>query len=592
MKRRGWPWARLGIEGTEDSRAIRRAYAAQLKAIDPEADPDAFLSLRQAYEQALAIAPHFAGQPQPSVVSFPPPEPEPEPEYEPEPAPEAPAVVDEFGLALPAASEAEALATWQPIDPSGEEEDHWPEAEPEEWIPPEPDPFEKALTRLRHLLFDAEEPDRAALAEITAQVLGAIDTLPLDRADEVERWLCHALLESSPRSDPILLPIARQFGWHREAGTYRQNQPVARIVERARAVHHRDTAILASRGGRRAWSLLTSPPAAKRSWSGGMDRRHVKSLLDEIRSSHPLLEDDLDPEALQHWAARDAQAGRGGALLARLLLVAPAIAYAITLTLPQAAGTGGADPSLDGPLLLLYGIVAAVLWVTTIGHRRLAEMRPARSGWRVWRDDPALAALFLIPFVAALLPADTISVVLLGALACLAAMFTARSGEVLAPAETFLDLARRRAWSLLAVVALWYGTARLPWAAWLQIALPIAVLAVIAAGSHRRAEAWLDTLSLWRRRTLDIVAIALSLGIALLWLPDVGARVPVALLFVLTSVPMIAQHLLVPAAVMRRGQLGWSIIIPLVIALGLGPGGLLAFATILYAIGLRTAWQR
>ena len=602
MSRRGWPWARLGIDGTGDTRTIRRAYATELKAIDPEADSDAFLTLRRAYEQALAIAPHFAGQPRPQGgPADSPSEPEPVDDEGGHGSPAATDndsladdLTDEWGLAHPDAAGEGRFADWQPIEPLEDEANagRWPETEAEPWVAPEADPFDTALNHLRQLLFEAEEPERAALGEAAAEVLGAIGTLPLDRADEVERWLCHALLESSPRSDPILIAVARQFGWHREAGTYRQNQPIAQIVERARAVHHRDTVILAAPGARRAWTLLTGRPKLRRGWFEGMDRRRVKQLLDEIRSTHPVLEDDLDPQAVHYWAMRDAQAGRSGALLARLLLVAPAIAYAILLTLPQAAGTGGADPSLDGPLVLLYAIVATVLGGTTIGYRRLAAMPPRRGPRHVPRQDLALGGLFALPFVALLVPAGTASVVVLGILACLAAMLTAGAGEQAPAGGTLFDLARRRAWSLLAIVALWYGTARLPWTPWLQIALPIAVLAATAAERHHRAEAWLATLPVLQRRAIDIVLIASSLAIAVLWLPDVGARMPTALLFVLTCVSMIAQHLLVPAAVMGRGQLGWSVIVPLLIAISLGPGGLLAFATILFAISCRTAWRQ
>lgn len=47
-------WDVLGIAPTDDGRAIRRAYAARLKAIDPETEPETFRALRRAFEEALA----------------------------------------------------------------------------------------------------------------------------------------------------------------------------------------------------------------------------------------------------------------------------------------------------------------------------------------------------------------------------------------------------------------------------------------------------------------------------------------------------------------------------------------------------------
>lgn len=47
------PWKRLQLEPTHDAKAIRRAYAQQLKRYHPEEDPEGYQQLRQAYEQIM-----------------------------------------------------------------------------------------------------------------------------------------------------------------------------------------------------------------------------------------------------------------------------------------------------------------------------------------------------------------------------------------------------------------------------------------------------------------------------------------------------------------------------------------------------------
>lgn len=49
-------WAELGIALTGDVAAIRRAYAVRLKSIDADRAPEAFMRLRQAYEEAVETA--------------------------------------------------------------------------------------------------------------------------------------------------------------------------------------------------------------------------------------------------------------------------------------------------------------------------------------------------------------------------------------------------------------------------------------------------------------------------------------------------------------------------------------------------------
>jgi len=49
-------WQELGIAETRDTREIRRGYAARLRAISADTDPEAFRRLRAAYESALRFA--------------------------------------------------------------------------------------------------------------------------------------------------------------------------------------------------------------------------------------------------------------------------------------------------------------------------------------------------------------------------------------------------------------------------------------------------------------------------------------------------------------------------------------------------------
>ncbi|MGC7589086.1 hypothetical protein ACPWUF_01155 [Bisgaard Taxon 46] len=55
-------WTLLGIEPTYDEREIRRAYAKKLKVTRPDDDPEAYQCLREAFDDALMMAPYFASQ--------------------------------------------------------------------------------------------------------------------------------------------------------------------------------------------------------------------------------------------------------------------------------------------------------------------------------------------------------------------------------------------------------------------------------------------------------------------------------------------------------------------------------------------------
>ena len=104
------PWDSLQIEPTADARAIKRAYAKQLKQTRPDETPQGFQQLHQAYKQALAWAEQQSSQDAPasppegwhSEPLSPAPQepvetrPEPEPELVPGPAHTPPPSHDTF----------------------------------------------------------------------------------------------------------------------------------------------------------------------------------------------------------------------------------------------------------------------------------------------------------------------------------------------------------------------------------------------------------------------------------------------------------------------------------------------------------------
>src|ERR1019366_3916618 len=100
------PWTVLEIAPGAATDAIRRAYVAQLKAIDVDADPAAFIRLREAFDAALAgAAPaerEIDGEPLHRYV-----------------APPAEMVVPERAIVVPYGALSEASATFEALIEAG-----------------------------------------------------------------------------------------------------------------------------------------------------------------------------------------------------------------------------------------------------------------------------------------------------------------------------------------------------------------------------------------------------------------------------------------------------------------------------------------
>ena len=265
-----WAFKQLGIDPTTETSDIRRAYAKRLKAMDVDADVDGYARLRNARDVALAHA-------QGNYL---------EPAYEDYEEEELDGLADE-AVAQPSVDEPLADVT-----PSKS---------------PQPtDEYAAAQRRLIQLLFTGEEQLYFFAAEEAREALDCFEFLKTDpRLDQIDvassasDWFAQILAQSSPRSDPLVRPVASYFGWKRdqEVGV---SPAVAAVIARANALDWRDRLQQRSHRLHRAWKELTKP-AAENSKRGWVSSKRVGELLREIRTRHPSLEHDLDWYRVSLW---------------------------------------------------------------------------------------------------------------------------------------------------------------------------------------------------------------------------------------------------------------------------------------------------
>lgn len=252
-------WKVLGIDPTSDQRAIRMAYSAKLKTIDPEADPQAFVALRDAFEAAREAAASESADTGYAPV-------ETGPAWE-----AAPSVPDENAAAEPVdevAAHADAIANLlYNHDPGADFLD---------------DAAKDAL--LRHWQAIAADPRLEDVALF----------------DRVEQWAGSIILDTAPRSAPLVMPVSDFFRWLERAGTLAETPGLARILHWYNAMNFIALAQQPDHSHHAEWIELDTPagPESKR---GTIGPRKLYELLDTMRWSRPDLVARLDPERLALW---------------------------------------------------------------------------------------------------------------------------------------------------------------------------------------------------------------------------------------------------------------------------------------------------
>jgi len=262
-------WTILGLKRTDDIAEIRRAYSRKLKAIDVEADPSAFIALREAFERARADAEARRWRE------------------------ETDSAQDDAPLELPTDAPL-------PADPMPAPA---PAPEPETAAREDPD---ARFTELERLLFPgdgAPPPDPEALADAVGAILAHPEMDQVDRRANVELWLAELLFDAAPRSDPVVATVVDHFHWDAKAGDWDQLWSFEALVNRRNALALIDQLADENHHLHWAWCDLTgnSPTLGLERIGRGGD---ISLLLQKIRDEAPPAEEYLNPDRVALWEAQ------------------------------------------------------------------------------------------------------------------------------------------------------------------------------------------------------------------------------------------------------------------------------------------------
>ncbi|WP_324696450.1 hypothetical protein ACLIMP_14875 [Novosphingobium aerophilum] len=364
----GAPWSILGIEKTSDSAAIRKAYAARLKAMDVDRDVTGFAQLRQARDLALRLARN---------IDLPPVEEEAETAAEPEfgPSPEAPPRWTYAAPELPGEWQTGTDLAARP----GEPDDStmlgrmaWAAAAAREGvsgagiplttIDPFTAPFlpgnhaaddalglrpgESPAERLAILLDPESETAAEPLTETEARqatralrkILDDAAQSHVTRQQQIEDWLAEVLARGWPRSAPLLEDANAAFGWEREWAAHDARAGVAFLGARLRGYRFQQNVLQPGHRYNKAWNELVRPgKASPFRMLSGPSQGDVDALLRGVRKNFPELESHFAPERVASWEG-------GNPFMTGLLVALGLIAFAIVLAVAQTSNSPSSRP--------------------------------------------------------------------------------------------------------------------------------------------------------------------------------------------------------------------------------------------------------
>ncbi|WP_394730979.1 hypothetical protein [Altererythrobacter sp. GH1-8] len=285
-----WPWTELGIDATQDERAIRKAYSTRLKQLDLDRQVQEYARLREARGYALYLA-RDAVQDRHEDV-----------DYEP--------LGDAGQESSPGDDDALVYAPLNEVAPDAPQDlepDNWRDDTPQE---------DKALAeakaawdRLGKLVFpDGEQSDDAFTLEEFEQAKDALQVL-LDRAafagvnetTAIDYNLSEMLAAGWPRSAPLVEPANAEFNWFAEVGSINERPALMFLNARLVGMRFHEAVQRPDHEYHKVWKDLesgTTPIWIKRLT---LKRDKVLEFIQIMRSTFPELENFLDADRVQQW---------------------------------------------------------------------------------------------------------------------------------------------------------------------------------------------------------------------------------------------------------------------------------------------------
>jgi hypothetical protein len=282
MSRR-FPWNTLGIDQTQDTAAIRRAYAGVLRGLNVDEDIAGYANLRRARDEALWLAARGARE-------------------------------DEGDYGLGSLDD----------DVTGEVDSDYSDDWDTAHEPFHPEPLHDApapeLTETQRRAQDAWQAlldilypggevseDSVTYAEMEdglahlAVLLDHAEAVDLAEHDALDGALADVFARTWPRSAPFVEPANAALHWLDEAGTIEERPALMFLNARLKGMRFHDKVQLPDHPLHKAWTELSRPGRA-----GIIDRLRVKrleidKLLTGLRQHYPELESHLAPERVASW---------------------------------------------------------------------------------------------------------------------------------------------------------------------------------------------------------------------------------------------------------------------------------------------------